>query len=190
VTDIAPGPGDLAVFCPTCPQPGINIPEGWKEEGEQYVLYMIILAIHTPCYVLRWIYTCTFVMDGNFSTEHMKMRRKDDDAAMMNGTGFMTKSSRYDEHLCIAKGNSKVSIADVPFLCTFISGYVQRSSCHNHKAVNQTNTNRSNLEATGIGTTACAQHGCFVPTSVVDFQKGERSVFSHLSISDDPHLTY
>jgi len=54
--------------------------------------------------------------------------------------------------------------------------------------VNQTNTNRSNLEATGVGTTACARHGCFVPTSVVDFQKGERSV-SYVLINDDPHLT-
>ncbi|KAG2078324.1 hypothetical protein BDR04DRAFT_998436, partial [Suillus decipiens] len=27
--------------------------------------------------------------------------------------------------------------------------------------------------ATGVGATACAHHGCFVPHSVVDFQKGE-----------------
>src|SRR5882724_11403938 len=25
-----PGPGDLALFCPACPQPGINLPEGWE----------------------------------------------------------------------------------------------------------------------------------------------------------------
>ena len=63
------------------------------------------------------------------------------------------------------------------FNCSFILYYVQRSSCHNHKAVNQTNTNHTNLEATGIGTTACARHGCFIPTSIVDFQKGEWYVF-------------
>ena len=45
--DIAPGPGDLAIFCLTCPQPGVNIPEDWKEEVEQYVHHMIILDIHT-----------------------------------------------------------------------------------------------------------------------------------------------
>ena len=53
---------------------------------------------------------------------------------------------------------------------------IQRSSCHNHKAVNAVNTNRNNLESTGIGACACARHGCFVPHSVVDFQKGERYV--------------
>jgi len=52
----------------------------------------------------------------------------------------------------------------------------QRSRCNNHKAVNQANANRRNLEATGIGATACARHGCFCPHSVVDFQKGERQM--------------
>ena len=51
---------------------------------------------------------------------------------------------------------------------------IQRSSCHNHKAVNAVNTHWNNLESTGIGACACARHGCFVPHSVVDFQKGER----------------
>ncbi|KAG2056182.1 hypothetical protein BDR06DRAFT_981588 [Suillus hirtellus] len=42
--------------------------------------------------------------------------------------------------------------------------HVQKSDCNNHHA----------LEATGIGGCACARHGCFVPHSMVDFQKGER----------------
>src|SRR5882724_6001516 len=49
-------------------------------------------------------------------------------------------------------------------------------TCHNHKAVNAVNTHQNNLESTGIGACACARHWCFVPHSVVDFQKGERSV--------------
>ncbi|KAF8431412.1 hypothetical protein L210DRAFT_3333179, partial [Boletus edulis BED1] len=49
-------------------------------------------------------------------------------------------------------------------------------TCNNHQAVNQANTSRGKLESTGIGGTACAWHGCFIPHSVVDFQKGERQV--------------
>ena len=30
-TERYPGPGDLAIFCPSCPQPGINLPENWRE---------------------------------------------------------------------------------------------------------------------------------------------------------------
>jgi hypothetical protein len=33
---MAPSPGELAVFCPACPQPGINLPINWKEDGERY----------------------------------------------------------------------------------------------------------------------------------------------------------
>ncbi|KAI6038061.1 hypothetical protein EDC04DRAFT_2570386, partial [Pisolithus marmoratus] len=36
--------------------------------------------------------------------------------------------------------------------------------------------------STGIGATACAQHGCFFPHSMVDFQKGERYMNTDYSI--------
>lgn len=60
-------------------------------------------------------------------------------------------------------------------ICEIIQ-YCKKSSCSNHRAVNASNVQRSNLRATGVGATACARHGCFVPHSVVDFQKGERLV--------------
>jgi hypothetical protein len=48
----------------------------------------------------------------------------------------------------------------------------KRSTCHDHRAVNNVNRHSRHLESTGIGATACI-HGVFVPDSVVDFQKGE-----------------
>jgi hypothetical protein len=39
------------------------------------------------------------------------------------------------------------------------------------------------LQATGVGACACARHGCFVPHSVVDFQKGERLAQSLSSVN-------
>ena len=32
------GPGALAVRCPACPQPDVNLPEGWKDDPQRYVL--------------------------------------------------------------------------------------------------------------------------------------------------------
>ena len=32
-----PMPGDLAAFCPACPQPGINLLENWKEVYARFV---------------------------------------------------------------------------------------------------------------------------------------------------------
>ena len=28
-------PGDLAIFCPTCPQPGVNLPSDWKNDEQR-----------------------------------------------------------------------------------------------------------------------------------------------------------
>jgi hypothetical protein len=29
-------PRDLVIFCPACPQPGINLPQGWEKYPERY----------------------------------------------------------------------------------------------------------------------------------------------------------
>ncbi|KAI9437384.1 hypothetical protein BJY52DRAFT_1230144 [Lactarius psammicola] len=84
-----PQDGSMAIFCPACPQPGINLPDDWK----------------------------------------MKYPH----GAEM----------------------------------------VQPSTCNTYKAIEQANSSRPHLDVTGVGATAC-HHGFFVPTSVVDFQKGER----------------
>lgn len=31
--DSNPGKGDMALFCAMCPQPGVNIPEDWKDDN-------------------------------------------------------------------------------------------------------------------------------------------------------------
>ena len=36
--EIRLGPGGLALFCPACPQPGVNLPVNWQDDPEQYVL--------------------------------------------------------------------------------------------------------------------------------------------------------
>ncbi|KAI6004934.1 hypothetical protein EDD15DRAFT_2155191, partial [Pisolithus albus] len=139
-------PGDLALFCAACPQPGINVdPDVDLDE-------------------LVWKYTRTVVMDGNFKAEHMHEKRPDDQVWLMDGRGFM--------------------VAHLPFKTRHILHAGQKSACHNHRAISQANVSRRKLSATGIGATACAQHGCFYPHSVVDFQKGERQLNMDYSLSN------
>ncbi|KAG1859409.1 hypothetical protein C8R48DRAFT_673951 [Suillus tomentosus] len=107
-SDRSPGPGDLALYCPACLQPGINLPSSWKDTYDS------------------WLVMQRYVVDGNFTTQHMKMKTPEDDVSLADGKGYMNLWKR------------------------------------------------SNLRATGVGATACARHGCFVPHAVVDFQKGER----------------
>ncbi|KAG2150343.1 uncharacterized protein EDB93DRAFT_1103558 [Suillus bovinus] len=103
-----------------------------------------------------WLFTRTLVMDGNFKAEHLHPVNPSDEVSLMDGLAFMVGDERYKSHLAVAQD------------------HVQKSDYDNHHAVNQANASQQKLEATGIGRCACAQHGCFVPHSMVDFQKGER----------------
>ncbi|KAG1901809.1 uncharacterized protein F5891DRAFT_1221428 [Suillus fuscotomentosus] len=138
--------GELALFCPACPQPGINV-------------------LLDP----SWKYTRSFVMDGNFKAEHLHPIKPFNEVWLSDGLGFMVGKDRYKMHLAEA--------ADT----------VEKSSCNNHRAVNQANAARHKLESTGIGGVACARHSCFVPHSMVDFQKGERQATSTIPHSQVNH---
>jgi len=142
--DEEPKAGDLALFCPACPQPGTNL--------DPADLFIKGQVDDTP----SWVFTRYLVMDGNFKAEHLHPVNPSDEVSLMDGLAFMVTDERYKSHLVIAQD------------------HVQRSDCNNHQAVNKANASQQRLEATGIGGCACARHGCFVPHSMVDFQKGER----------------
>ncbi|THH17067.1 hypothetical protein EW146_g3670 [Bondarzewia mesenterica] len=142
-------PEELALFCLACPQLGFNLTEDWKTDPDHD----------------RWKYMRGFVMDGNFSTEHLKMRNLWDDVVLTEGAQYMVSDTLYKQHLEEAKEAK------------------ERSTCSNHQVVNQANADQHNLEATSIGATACAKHGCFCLHAVVDFQKGERQMNMDYSLS-------
>ncbi|KAH8999650.1 hypothetical protein EDB86DRAFT_3075718 [Lactarius hatsudake] len=141
----SPPDGAMAVFCPACPQPGINLPTDWK-------------TLYPPDQLIR-----TFIMDGNFSAEHMCHKSGEKDVALSAGMAFMANPDSYSAHLQSGKE------------------VAQPSTCNTYRAIEQANSSRAHLDVTGIGATACC-HGFFVPTSVVDFQKGERQINMDYSI--------
>ena len=83
-------PGSLALFCPSCPQPGINLPANWKE-------------------LPSWVTRRTITVDGNLHADHIKMRRPDLDIMLTNGQGYMVEETRYKEYLTEAEETHMVS---------------------------------------------------------------------------------
>ena len=53
--------------------------------------------------VIRWLYTRSIVIDGNFSAEHLKMRRPEGDIALSPGGRYMVEPKRYELHLKTGK---------------------------------------------------------------------------------------
>ena len=35
-------PGALAIFCPACPQPGVNLPDDWEKDKWRWVIIIIL----------------------------------------------------------------------------------------------------------------------------------------------------
>jgi hypothetical protein len=105
--DSSPPIGGLALFCPACPQPGINLPDNWRQDSpscavsNSYLTYLI----DGP---YRWLYRRNIVVDGNFSQEHMRMKRPEDDISLRDGLGYMVESGPYENHLDLSSETIQV----------------------------------------------------------------------------------
>ena len=74
----------MAYFCPSCPQPRINLPDDWDKDPK------------------RWLYHRSYVADGNFSLVHQAATTDVEDIWIKSGEGFITERTRYQEHLSTA----------------------------------------------------------------------------------------
>ncbi|KAG1775259.1 hypothetical protein EV702DRAFT_1047112 [Suillus placidus] len=81
-----PKAGELALFCPACPQPGVNVNLAEKNAADP-----------------AWLYSRSLVMDGNFKAEHMFPANLTDEVALTDGLGFMVGDAQYKMHLAKAK---------------------------------------------------------------------------------------
>jgi hypothetical protein len=70
-------PGELGIFCPACPQPGINLLDDWLMDEN------------------RWVYRRFFVADGNFKADHVKQKSAAPDLWLSDGGGMMTRRAEY-----------------------------------------------------------------------------------------------
>jgi hypothetical protein len=97
--DATPSPAGLALFCPACPQPGINTPPGWEHQPSYAFNYLSSKWRSGLRLFHSWLYHRSIVVDGNFSLEHMKMKKSEDDVFLSDGEGYMVQSSPYQKHL-------------------------------------------------------------------------------------------
>ncbi|KDQ48914.1 hypothetical protein JAAARDRAFT_82556, partial [Jaapia argillacea MUCL 33604] len=81
-----PGPGELALFCPACPQVGVNLPDNWQVEAER----------------LPWLFARQLNMDGNFKAEQTHRKYPEDDLPLTCGSLFMCEDTRYNQYVSTA----------------------------------------------------------------------------------------
>ncbi|KAF4584651.1 hypothetical protein EYR38_001880 [Pleurotus pulmonarius] len=86
-------PGQQAIFCPACPQPGINVTsKTWNTATDP-----------------DWLLSPLLVADGNFKFDHLQLKNPQSDVALRDGTGFLVTTSTYENHLDVTSGTQEKS---------------------------------------------------------------------------------
>ena len=98
----------MAIFCGLCAQPGINLPEDWREYENRSVYRYCCLEAADICFSKN-LFMRGFMMDGNFQAEHMRMKNPENDVPLSDGTGFMVSKKPYESHLKSAVERQQVS---------------------------------------------------------------------------------
>lgn len=92
-------PGELANFCPTCPQPGVNLPDKWPDDPERYIITNITGPYFIHFLSHRWVYKRSLVADGNFKADHVRQKNPEKDVWLSEGGGMIAKREVYEEFL-------------------------------------------------------------------------------------------
>ncbi|KAJ7434219.1 hypothetical protein B0H11DRAFT_2258641 [Mycena galericulata] len=86
-------PGELAVTCPACPQPGVNLPEDWgAAEGAKKFLYILFIAIDA-CFHLKRRLVSSVVKDP----------------ALGSGWAYFTEDAPYRSYLLTVTDQKEMS---------------------------------------------------------------------------------
>lgn len=80
--------GGQAIFCPACPQPGVNVTNRtWDSKTDP-----------------KWLLSPLLVADGNFKFDHLQLKKPHSDIRLRDGTGYVVTTTTYEEHLAITNG--------------------------------------------------------------------------------------
>ncbi|KAK0488338.1 hypothetical protein EDD18DRAFT_1311308 [Armillaria luteobubalina] len=162
--------GELALHCPACPQPSINLPPDWRKN---------LTLTFTPR-AARWLYHLFLAIDANFRLCQLNVSSNESDPGLNAGYAYFVEEAAFCSHLAAF---GKVIPEE------------EKSTCNNHDVVKLANSRGGNgAAATGVGAVVCGWHDMKRPMSVGDLQKGERYlnmdyfVLSTLSDNTPPEL--
>ncbi|KAF7296779.1 CxC2 domain-containing protein [Mycena indigotica] len=86
----ATAPGELALRCPACPRPGVNLPDGWEKS-------------------LSCIYICFLAIDACFRLKRRAISNEIRDPGLGTGWAYMVEWAPYREYLSTMKDQREMS---------------------------------------------------------------------------------
>ncbi|KAI0038301.1 hypothetical protein FA95DRAFT_1505875 [Auriscalpium vulgare] len=80
---VGTGPGELAVTCPACPMPDVNLPEGWEAAPPNR----------------SWLYRLMVAVDANFRLKNRLRSSSTRDPGLGTGKAYFVSDEEYETHL-------------------------------------------------------------------------------------------
>ncbi|KAL0571417.1 hypothetical protein V5O48_010552 [Marasmius crinis-equi] len=75
--------GDLAILCPSCPRPGVNLPEGWNQAPKEK----------------RFLYALYLCLDFNFRLKNQLVSSWTRDPGLGDGWAYFVPRKPYEDHI-------------------------------------------------------------------------------------------
>ncbi|KAJ7442097.1 hypothetical protein B0H11DRAFT_1724840, partial [Mycena galericulata] len=126
-------PGECALLCPACPQPGKNLPAGWENAPqEKQFLYALFLA-----------------MDANFRLKRKDVSTEEKDPGLGKGWAFFCEVKAYMEHVK-RNWHQKQDVSAAQMLVHPLLICSQRSHCVAHDAVDKPDRETRGTASSGI----------------------------------------
>ncbi|KAF7305709.1 CxC2 domain-containing protein [Mycena chlorophos] len=91
---MATQPGQLAIRCPACPRPGVNLPEGWE---------------NAPLWKATCIYNLSLAFDGCFRLKRRDISNEFKDPPLGPGWSYTVEPKPYKEYLLTQRDQKEVS---------------------------------------------------------------------------------
>lgn len=154
--------GELAVLCPACPYPDINLPPGW-ENAPPLIRYVrsnySFVTYKSLTTLFSWLYTLFVAMDANFRLKRLLVSSELRDPGLNHGFAYVVEEVKFKAHLL---EYGKKIVDDI-------------STCNNHDALKSASKRGGKgISSSGAGTIECSRHDMKRALAVGDLQKGER----------------
>ncbi|KAF8190121.1 hypothetical protein BJ912DRAFT_850355, partial [Pholiota molesta] len=85
--------GELAVMCPSCPHPGINLPDDWADAPEDQ----------------RFLYCLLVCLDANFRLKNQLVSNYSSDPGLGTGWAYMVCREPYERHIVSQMDDDDIS---------------------------------------------------------------------------------
>ena len=177
--------GGLAIPCPSCPHPGINIPSRWKDlpDEKQYVHWSYCMRLQHSYFICRFLYSKLVCMDANFRLKNNLVSNLSTDPGLGNGMTYMVPRQPYEAYVLSQADAEDVSVLSHNLVfcnANVVFCFHQISTCVGFQALAKATTQSTRgLRYTGVGAVVCGRSEMVLPNAVGNLQKGERCARRH-----------